>query len=94
MDLPGVNPDDVSIEATDTEVRIVGKLEPTDNPGGPCRLMERPSGQFMRTLSFPGRIAPDRITAALADGVLTMTIPAPDLTRDPTTIEIRIEGAD
>ena len=93
MDLPGVSPDDISIEAEESEINIVGNIPAPDAPG-PCRLMERPSGPFMRKLTFHGRISPDGIEARLEDGVLALRVPAPDLSRDPTTIEIRIEGAD
>jgi len=93
VDLPGVDPDDVSIEVGESELVIAGSV-PSGNPAGPCRLMERPSGAFMRRLNFPGRITADKVEASLTDGVLTIRVPAPDLTRDPTTIEIRIEGAD
>jgi len=93
MDLPGVNPDDISIEAGESEINIVGQF-PSSESVGPCRLMERPSGPFLRKLTFHGRISPDGVEARLADGVLTLKVPAPDMSRDPTTIEIRIEGAD
>jgi HSP20 family protein len=93
VDLPGVSPEDVCIEASENEVSIVGAVPPSDRPG-PCRLMERPSGSFARTLSFPCCIAPDKINAVLVNGVLTLVIPSPDLDRDPTRIEVRIEGGD
>ena len=93
IDLPGVNPEDLTIEASDNEIHIAGVAAPGDPPG-PCRLMERPSGTFKRTLSFPERISPEDVRASLENGVLTIHIPSPDLSRDPTRIEIRIEGSD
>lgn len=94
MDLPGVNPDDLSIEAAESEINIVGEFSTSEENFGACRLMERPSGPFMRKLTFHGRISPDGVEAKLTDGVMTLKVPAPELSRDPTTIEIRIEGAD
>jgi HSP20 family protein len=93
MDLPGVNVDALTIEAGDNSITIHGST-PVKGSTGPCRLMERPSGNFLRTLNFPGRISPDKITAELENGVLTMRVPAPELDRNPTTIEIRMSGAD
>jgi len=93
MDIPGASPNDISIEASDYEINILGSIT-FDDPPGPCRLMERHSGSFVRTLSFPGRIAPDKVQAELGDGVLTLRVPSISLDRDPTRIEIRIEGAD
>ncbi len=93
MDLPGVDSDAMTIEAGDKEITIHGTTSVASSTG-PCRLMERPSGNFQRTLKFPGRISPDKITAELDNGVLTIRVPAPELDRDPTTIEIRMTGAD
>jgi len=93
MDLPGVVPENLLIEADEHEISIAGVVPPPDKPG-PCRLMERASGQFRRTISFPGRIAPDKVDAHLSGGVLTLSVPAPELERDPTRIEVNIQGAD
>jgi len=93
MDLPGASPDDMTIQAGDTELSIFGTIKPPDPPG-PCRLMERPTGEFLRTLKFPIDISPDNVTAVLSGGVLEISVPAVDVDRDPTRIEIRIEGAD
>lgn len=93
MDIPGVEPDDLSIETTDSEISIVGLSRSREAPGV-CRLMERSAGHFLRSISFPGKIEPDGVRAELKNGVLTVTVPAPELTRDPTRIVIRVEGAD
>jgi HSP20 family protein len=93
MDLPGVTPDDLSIEAGENEISIVGLSGKSEAPGV-CRLMERQSGAFLRTVKFPVRIEPDKVEANLSSGVLTLTVPAPDMTRDPTRIVICLEGAD
>jgi HSP20 family protein len=93
MDLPGASPEDILIEAGEQEITISGKIMSPDT-SGPCRLMERPTGSFMRTISFPGKIVADKVTSQLQYGVLTIEIPAPDLDRDSTRIEIRIKGAD
>jgi HSP20 family protein len=93
MDLPGAGPDDISIEASDNSINIFGNI-PSGNPPGPCRLMESPSGPFRRTINFPGNIAPDKVVAAITNGVLEIQIPAPDLDRDPTVIEVKITDGD
>jgi HSP20 family protein len=93
MDLPGVKPEDLSIEAGDNEISMAGVVPPPDPPG-PCRLMERPSGQFHRTIGFPGRIESEKVEAHLSGGVLTLRVPSMELDRDPTRIEVKIEGAD
>lgn len=93
MDLPGAGPDDLTIEASDNSINILGSM-PSQNPPGPCRLIEAPSGPFRRSIKFPGQIAPDKVEASILNGVLTIKVPAPQLDRDPTVIEVRINGAD
>ncbi len=93
IDIPGVNPDEITIEAGENEIVIQGAVS-TEKSHGPCRLLERSSGIFLRKLKFPSRISPDKVEASMSNGVLTLHIPAPELGRDPTTIEIRIVGAD
>jgi len=93
MDLPGAVPDDLTIHAGDFEVSIFGTIHLPDSQG-PCRLMERPTGDFLRTLAFPIRIAPDKVTASMSNGVLEIAVPSVDLDRDPTRIEIKLTDAD
>lgn len=93
FDLPGVRAEDVRIEAGENEIKVSGVLAHNDAPG-PCRLIERPSGTFLRTISFPGRIDPEKITAGLENGVLRITVKSSDARRDPTRIEIQYGGGD
>lgn len=93
MDLPGVLPQHIAIEAGENYLTITGTV-PADEPLGPCRLIERNSGGFMRTLKFPGKIKMDDIEARLENGVLTVKVPAPDSERKSTVIEVRVEGSD
>jgi HSP20 family protein len=93
LDIPGVVPQDVSIEAGDHEITISGEIA-QPNPPGPCRLMERPFGLFSRTLSIPGLIDQEKVEAHLSNGVLAIKVPVSNLKHDPTRIEVKIEGAD
>lgn len=93
MDLPGVSPEHLSIEAGESYIAITGTI-PAEEPPGPCRLIERHSGSFMRKLKFPARIVPDEVETQLENGVLKIKIPAPGMTRASTVIEIQIEGSD
>jgi HSP20 family protein len=93
MDIPGVSPENIFIEADEHLVNITGTIQ-VDEPPGPCRLMERHSGSFTRKLKFPDKIVPDKVEAQLENGVLTLKIPAPGTARASTVIEIQVEGAD
>ncbi|MFH1676668.1 MAG: Hsp20/alpha crystallin family protein [bacterium] len=87
VDLPGVERENLSIEVEENEISIIGEV-PKPDKHGPCRLMERPSGVFVRTLGFPGRIAPDKVEAELINGVLILKIPAPESETEPTRVVI------
>ena len=75
IEVPGLRRDDVNIEVQDGTVTLRGR-----RPGQSCcperyQQLERAQGSFSRTFRFAVPIAPDGITAELADGVLTVSIP-------------------
>lgn len=86
FDLPGVNPDDVSIEVNDQMLTVSGTRVPSAE-AGKAHQVERPFGSFVRNLSLPKGIESDTITADYAQGVLTLKVPKPP-TAKPTKISI------
>ncbi|HUK98040.1 MAG TPA: Hsp20/alpha crystallin family protein [Gaiellaceae bacterium] len=74
FDLPGVKPEDVSIEVRDQTLTVSGTRVPATEPGRPQQL-ERPFGSFVRSLTIPKGVERDLITAEYAHGVLTMKVP-------------------
>lgn len=89
-DLPGVAPDDVSIDVTDGVLTIAGQraAEHTAMRGGYVRV-ERATGRFARALTLPKGVDAEAISAAFKDGVLTVTIPKPAAIK-PKRIEITV----
>jgi len=87
VELPGLTREEVSLDYQDNTVILRGK-----RPGQTCcperyQQLERGQGNFSRAFRFGEAIAHDRITADLADGVLTVVIPkAAD---DATPLPIR-----
>jgi HSP20 family protein len=75
FDLPGVKPEDVSIEVSDQVLTVSGTRVPTDT--GERHQLERAFGSFVRTLSLPKGIDSDAITADYTNGVLTLKVPKP-----------------
>src|SRR5579871_307935 len=61
FDLPGVNPDDVSIEVNDQMLTVSGTRVPSAE-AGKAHQVERPFGSFVRNLSLPKGIESDTIT--------------------------------
>ena len=79
VDVPGVRPEDVTIEVNDQLLSISGsRLAPAH---GEVKLSERPYGAFDRTVSLPKGVDSDAIVAEFRDGVLELQIPKPEAKR-------------
>jgi HSP20 family protein len=76
-DLPGLKPDEVTVEATDDTLAIHGerRRECEESDAGYYRS-ERSYGSFHRRISLPRGVDPDRMEAQFKDGVLEVTMPA------------------
>ena len=92
-DLPGMSEGDVNIELENNVLTISGerKTEHEEQHEGYYRL-ERATGSFSRALSLPEGIDADAVTAAFADGVLTVRIPKPAEAK-PRRVQIGVGGA-
>ena len=68
--------DDISVELTGQELVISGEFKDTQQAGRALRR-ERRSDRFEYRVLLPGQADPDpdKVTVALADGVLTVTVP-------------------
>ena len=86
FDLPGVKPEDVSIEVNDLVLTVSGTRVPTTE-AGKAHQVERPFGSFIRNLSLPKGIDSETIAADYAQGVLTLKVPKPP-TATPKKISI------
>jgi HSP20 family protein len=86
FDLPGVAPEDVSIEVNDQMLTVSGSRAPSPEPGR-AQQIERPFGSFVRNLTLPKGVDSDAITADYAHGVLTLKVPKP-ATAKPKRISI------
>ena len=88
VELPGVNKEDLNIQAKENTIRIAGQktIEYPENVS--LHRRERLSGVFDRTLVVPMQIDPDRIKAEYNDGLLALFIPRAERDK-PRTIEIK-----
>ena len=75
VELPGIDKNDLEIEAKENTIRIRGKKTIAYGEQASVHRRERVSGVFDRTLSVPIRIEPDRIKAEYRDGILALFIP-------------------
>ena len=75
-ELPGLSPEDVEIEMTGRTLTIRGeKREETEKKEADYRLSERRYGSFRRVLTLPDGVDADKVSAKVANGVLTVTLP-------------------
>lgn len=76
MELPGLEPEDIQIKVTDSMISLSGeKTEEHKEEKKDYHLSERHYGSFKRSFSLPHGVNADTITASLAKGVLTLTMP-------------------
>lgn len=87
VELPGIDKNDLEIEAKENTIRIRGKKTIAYGEQASVHRRERISGVFDRTLSVPIRIEPDRIKAEYRDGILALFIPRAEADK-PRSIKI------
>jgi HSP20 family protein len=77
-ELPGIEREQVELALEETRLTIRGRRP--DRPPGSGELIhyhqiERGHGPFSRSFDFAEKIATDKVSADLRDGVLTVTLP-------------------
>ena len=88
VELPGVNKEDLNIQAKENTIRIAGRKSIGSPEDVSLHRRERLSGIFDRTLVVPMQIDPDGIKAEYSDGLLALFIPRAEQDK-PRTIQIR-----
>jgi HSP20 family protein len=88
MDLPGLTAQDLTIELAEGSLCVRGERPFPQVAQGSRRVHgERGFGRFERRIQLPDGIDPDRITASMDHGVLSLIVPKPER-MVPRTIEI------
>jgi HSP20 family protein len=75
IELPGVDKNDLQIQAQENTIRISGKKAVRYDDSASMHRRERMFGEFDRTLSIPVEINPDGIKAEYHNGVLALFLP-------------------
>jgi HSP20 family protein len=77
-DIPGITPDEVTIEVEDDVLTVSGgHEEETEQKDGRYVRRERRYGSFVRSVALPRGVDPKHIKAHTKDGVVEVTIPLP-----------------
>jgi HSP20 family protein len=92
-DLPGMSKDDVKVDIADEALVIEGerKYEHQDRKEGLYRS-ERSHGRFRRQIPLPPGVKTDSATASFKNGVLEISMDAPQLVKSSRRIQIQDEG--
>ncbi|MBW1645481.1 MAG: Hsp20/alpha crystallin family protein [Deltaproteobacteria bacterium] len=76
VELPGVKMETLEVSALPDQLRIRGRKEvPARVEQEKVFRLERPAGFFDRSFNFPCKIDPERVRAAMTDGVLQIRLP-------------------
>jgi len=88
-ELPGFKHDQVEINVVGNQLTITGeRSETTDEKNTAYHRRERWTGSFERSVVLPTEVDADRVAAELRNGVLTITLPKPEVAR-PRTIQVK-----
>ena len=74
IDLPGVAREDVDIQLDDRRLTVSGDIEEKERTGILHRRTRR-VGRFHYSVTLPGDVDADAVSAQLHDGVLTVRVP-------------------
>ena len=87
MELPGLSPEDLSIESQGQSLKFSGKRSPEGGPGTVHRN-ERWRGEFGRSVELPRELNPSKASADYKNGVLSVHVPLRDEAK-PQQITVR-----
>jgi HSP20 family protein len=97
VELPGVEEKDIDVSLAGNQLTVKGEKkseqeERKDDAGRVFHRVERSYGAFQRTMTVPFEIAPDKVSAELEDGVLTISLPKPDTANvEPRSSRIEVK---
>jgi HSP20 family protein len=87
-DLPGLTPEDISIDATGDTVTISGEVKQKNDVTSEGWLrQERRTGKFTRSFTLPVQIEPNKVEAHFTNGVLELVVPKAESVK-PRSIKI------
>jgi len=75
MEVPGVTKDTMTVDLENDQLRIEGRIDFSSYEGMEPVYTEYNVGHYQRTFSISNKIDRDKISADLADGVLTLELP-------------------
>ena len=75
VELPGVDPDEVSVEVRGRELLVEGRRRPPRAEGRLYQQVELSHGPFRRVIALGADVVADKAEAGYRDGILEITLP-------------------
>jgi HSP20 family protein len=92
VELPGLERDDVRLEAHGNELAVFGERKPPVNlEGAVFQAMERSYGCFSRRFELPEDIEPLAVTASMKSGLLHVRVPKRVRRNQNRTIPVTVD---
>ena len=91
LDLPGVQPDGIQIEAENQTLTVQARRTYTRGEGRTAHRVERAYGTFSRTFSVPAKYDLTKVEADFDHGTLTLTVPRSEAAQK-RTVQVRSGG--
>lgn len=92
MDIPGIKPDDITVQVTGDTVHVCGeRKEEKEDKGKTYHRVERRSGKFSEIVTLPGAVKDENVQAEFHDGVLTVTLPKTEASKT-RTVKVKANG--
>lgn len=91
-ELPGLRPEDVSVEITEEAVHLSGEMkQESEIKEDNYYRTERQYGHFDRVIPLPNRIKEDAAKASFKHGVLTIRAPFAEPVKKPQSRKLQID---
>eukprot|EP00127_Corallochytrium_limacisporum_P007121 Clim_evm40s242 gene=Clim_evmTU40s242 len=92
-EMPGIKPEDLSIEVNDNNLVVSGKYgeEQEKKMDDGSTFYSRYHGSFQRSFGLPAGVTEDQVKASYGDGLLRVAIPRTSEPEKPETKKITIE---
>jgi HSP20 family protein len=90
-DLPGLTEKAVDLTLTDNVLFLTAERKLEVPAGYTPRRQERASFRFSRSVPLPVKVDPEKVTATVKDGVLTVTLAKAEQAR-PRQIRVKVES--
>ena len=87
-DMPGVTPDNLTIDLHENVLTMTGDAEEVDGEGEEELIREYHVGRYYRQFTVSDNIDQDKIEANLTDGVLRLVLPKAEASK-PKQIKVR-----